>query len=170
MWPLSNQKAGSSHFQLESLETHSRCRQVLHLTQKEEQVGWRNWLHSRGLKVLVKLEGQLLNGDWHWFDYGLSCKRWHSNATKTAQNLQNAKLLGCLAGEPKNWIWSLDFDTSCHHRSGGCDISNFSSKRHADRPHICHFFLHKCTFGLKFSPREISRQNSVNNRFSNKTA
>ena len=23
------------------------------------------------------------------------------------------------------------------------------------RPDICHFFLHKCTFGLKFSPREI---------------
>ena len=38
------------------------------------------------------------------------------------------------------------------------------------------FFLHKCTFGKKFSPHEStyivakkSRQNSVNNRFSNKT-
>ena len=49
---------------------------------------------------------------------------------------------GCLAGESKNWIWSLDFDTSCHHRSGACDISNFSSKRRAevlccDTPHVC---------------------------------
>ena len=49
---------------------------------------------------------------------------------------------GCLAGEPKNWIWSLDFDTSCHHRSGACDISNFSSKRRTevlccDTPHVC---------------------------------
>ena len=49
---------------------------------------------------------------------------------------------GCLAGESKNWIWSLDFDTSCHHQSGACDISNFSSKRRAevlccDTPHVC---------------------------------
>ena len=31
-------------------------------------------------------------------------------------------------------------------------------------------FLHKCTFGLNFPPHEISRQNSVNKKLSNKTA
>ena len=147
MWPLSNQKAGSSHFQLETLETHSRCRQVLHLTQKEEQVGRRNWLHSRGLKVLVKLEGQLLNGDWHWFDYGLSCKRWHSNATKTAQNLQNAKLLGLFSRR----VEELDLVTWFWHKLsssvGRCDISNFSSKRRAQTWYLSKI-LHSQIFRL----------------------
>ena len=127
-------------FNLKLLRHIQGSTQVLHLTQKEEQVGRRNWLHSRGLKVLVKLEGQLLNGDWHWFDYGLNCKRWHSNATKIAQNLQNKKLLGLFSRR----VEELDLVTWFWHKLsssvGRCDISNFSSKRRADRPHICHFF------------------------------
>ena len=34
---------------------------------------------------------------------------------------------GCLAGESKNWIWSLDFDTSCHHRSGAVTFQTFQA-------------------------------------------
>ena len=50
------------------------------------------------------------------------------------------------------------------------NLAHFFTFNIMDTDLIFVIFFHKCTFGLNFSPHEISRQNSVNNRFSNKTA
>ena len=73
----------------------------------------------------------------------------------------------------------LDFEVLLY--SGPCNDSQHCGRRIVDwnvrawcppssQTWYLSLFLHKCTFGLNFSPHEILQQNSVNNRFSDKAA
>ena len=78
-------------------------------------------------------------------------------AKRSSRSFQKGPV--CLSGA-KNWIWSLDFDTSCHHRSARLlagDISNFSNVLCCGVSPMLHSALGKYTlkYTLEKTPLKI---------------